>query len=184
MFGLIVGLAVLLYALLTGIVRENVDITSVFPAVMKRGVMMGILSAVGFFAVGVLALMREKIKGWILISAFVLGAGALSIAGVSFVELLRYKDWSYVELLQKQISVPISGKNHSLQISIQDGEAELMDPSRNLTLVDASHTYNFIPTDEKEIRVVFNYSIQARGKSDPKLTQIKNNLSSPVIKFS
>lgn len=174
----------LLYYLLTGIVRENIDVGSIFPAVMKRGVIMGILSAVGFFAVGVLALMREKIKGVLLISAFVLGAGAVSIAGVSFVELLRYKDWSYSEHLQKKISVPISGKSQSLQISIQDGEVELMDPSRNLTLVDVSHRYNFIPTDEKEIRVVFNYLIQARSKSDPKLIQIKNNLSSPVINFS
>ena len=55
-----------------GFVRSNIDVTSFFPSVMKRGFMMGLLSAGGFLAVGLQALLREKIKSWILISSLVL----------------------------------------------------------------------------------------------------------------
>jgi hypothetical protein len=61
-----------LYYLFAGFVRSNIDVTSFFPSVMKRGFMMGLLSAGGFLAVGLQALLREKIKSWILISSLVL----------------------------------------------------------------------------------------------------------------
>ena len=55
-----------------GFVRSNIDVTTFFPSVIKRGVIIGMLSAGGFLAVGLQALLREKIKSWILISALVL----------------------------------------------------------------------------------------------------------------
>ena len=61
-----------MYYLFAGFVRSNIDVTSFFPSVMKRGFMMGLLSAVGFLALGLQALLREKIKSWILISSLVL----------------------------------------------------------------------------------------------------------------
>jgi len=51
-----------LYYLFVGFVRSNIDVTSFFPSVMKRGVILGLLSAGGFLAVGLQALLREKIK--------------------------------------------------------------------------------------------------------------------------
>jgi len=72
----------------------------------------------------------------------------------------------------------------AFHISIQGLDDELNDLKPNLDLIDYSNVYNFFPTDEKDIRVVFNYDIQAKNKEDPKLIQIKDNLNTPVMDLS
>lgn len=184
MFWLIVGLGAWLYYLFAGFVRSNIDVTSFFPSVMKWGVILGLLSAGGFLAVGLQALLREKIKSWILISSFVLWAGAMSIAAVSIVDVLSYLKNPYKATIQKELTIPISDQKQSFHISIQGLNDELNDLRPNLDLIDYSNVYNFFPTDEKDIRVVFNYDIQAKNKEDPKLIQIKDNLNTPVMNLS
>ena len=138
--------------------------TSIFPAVMKRGVMMGILSAGGFFAIGVLALFREKIKARILISAFVLGAGAISIAGVSIMDIVGYIKNPYSETVQKEVKIPFEDKNQSLKITFKSLNNYLRVLGSAMELNHVSNVYNFFPTDENQIRVVFNYKIFAKDK--------------------
>ena len=184
MFWLIVLLGVWFYYLVVGFVRSNIDVTSFFPSVMKWGVILGLLSAGGFLAVGLQALLREKIKSWILISAFVLWAGAMSIAAVSIVDVLSYLKNPYKATIQKELTIPISDQKQSFHISIQGLDDELNDLRPNLDLLHYSNVYNFFPTDEKDIRVVFNYDIQAKNKEDPKLIQIKDNLNTPVMNLS
>ena len=184
MFWLIVGLGAWLYYLFAGFVRSNIDVTSFFPSVMKRGVIIGMLSAGGFLAVGLQALLREKIKSWILISSLVLWAGAMSIAAVSIVDVLSYLKNPYKATIQKELTIPISDQKQSFHISIQGLDDELNDLRPNLDLLHYSNVYNFFPTDEKDIRVVFNYDIQAKNKEDPKLIQIKDNLNAPVMNLS
>ena len=184
MFWLIVLLGVWFYYLVVGFVRSNIDVTSFFPSVMKWGVIIGILSAGGFLAVGLQALLREKIKSWILISSLVLWAGAMSIAAVSIVDVLSYLKNPYKATIQKELTIPISDQKQSFHISIQGLDDELNDLRPNLDLLHYSNVYNFFPTDEKDIRVVFNYDIQAKNKEDPKLIQIKDNLNAPVMNLS
>ena len=184
MFWLIVLLGVWFYYLVVGFVRSNIDVTSFFPSVMKWGVILGLLSAGGFLAVGLQALLREKIKSWILISSLVLWAGAMSIAAVSIVDVLSYLKNPYKATIQKELSIPISDQKQAFHISIQGLDDELNDLKPNLDLIDYSNVYNFFPTDEKDIRVVFNYDIQAKNKEDPKLIQIKDNLNTPVMNLS
>ena len=138
--------------------------TSIFPAVMKWGVMMGILSAGGFFAIGVLALFREKIKARILISAFVLGAGAISIAGVSIMDIVGYIKNPYSETVQKEVKIPFEDKNQALKITFKSLNNYLRVLGSAMELNHVSNVYNFFPTDENQIRVVFNYKIFAKDK--------------------
>ena len=138
--------------------------TSIFPAVMKWGVMMGILSAGGFFAIGVLALFREKIKVRFLISAFVLGAGAISIAGVSIMDIVGYIKNPYSETVQKEVKIPFEDKNQSLKITFKSLNNYLRVLGSAMELNHVSNVYNFFPTDENQIRVVFNYKIFAKDK--------------------
>ena len=137
--------------------------TSIFPAVMKRGVMMGILSAGGFFAIGALALFREKIKVRFLISAFVLGAGAISIAGVSIMDIVGYIKNPYSETVQKEVKIPFEDKNQSLKVTFKSLN-NLRVLGAVMELNHVSNVYNFFPTDENQIRVVFNYKILAKDK--------------------
>ena len=184
MFWLIVGLGAWLYYLFAGFVRSNIDVTLFFPSVMKRGVIIGMLSAGGFLVVGLQALLREKIKSWILISSLVLWAGAMSIAAVSIVDVLSYLKNPYKATIQKELIIPISDQKQSFHISLEGLNDELNDLKPNLDLIDYSNVYNFFPTDEKDIRVVFNYDIQAKNEEDPKLIQIKDNLNTPVMNLS
>ena len=184
MFWLIVGLGVWLYYLFVGFVRSNIDVTSFFPSVMKRGVILGLLSAGGFLAVGLQGLLREKIKSWILISSLVLWAGAMSIAAVSIVDVLSYLKNPYKATIQKELTIPITDQKQSFHISVEGLNDELNDLKPNLDLLHYSNVYNFFPTDKKDIRVVFNYDIQAKNKEDPKLIQIKDNLNTPVMNLS
>ena len=139
--------------------------TSIFPAVMKRGVMMGILSAGGFFAIGALALFREKIKVRFLISAFVLGAGAISIAGVSIMDIVGYIKNPYSETVQKEVKIPFEDKNQPLKITFESLNNYLRGlVGESMELSHVSEVYNFFPTDENQIRVVFNYKILAKDK--------------------
>ena len=131
---------------------------------MKWGVMMGILSAGGFFAIGVLALFREKIKVRILISAFVLGAGAISIAGVSIMDIVGYIKNPYSETVQKEVKIPFEDKNQSLKITFKSLNNYLRVLGSAMELNHVSNVYNFFPTDENQIRVVFNYKIFAKDK--------------------
>lgn len=130
---------------------------------MKRGVMMGILSAGGFFAIGALALFREKIKVRFLISAFVLGAGAISIAGVSIMDIVGYIKNPYSETVQKEVKIPFEDKNQSLKVTFKSlNNLRVLGAAMELNHV--SNVYNFFPTDENQIRVVFNYKILAKDK--------------------
>ena len=130
---------------------------------MKRGVMMGILSAGGFFAIGALALFREKIKVRFLISAFVLGAGAISIAGVSIMDIVGYIKNPYSETVQKEVKIPFEDKNQSLKVTFKSLN-NLRVLGAVMELNHVSNVYNFFPTDENQIRVVFNYKILAKDK--------------------
>ena len=125
---------------------------------------MGILSAGGFFAIGVLALFREKIKARILISAFVLGAGAISIAGVSIMDIVGYIKNPYSETVQKEVKIPFEDKNQALKITFKSLNNYLRVLGSAMELNHVSNVYNFFPTDENQIRVVFNYKIFAKDK--------------------
>lgn len=125
---------------------------------------MGILSAGGFFAIGVLALFREKIKARILISAFVLGAGAISIAGVSIMDIVGYIKNPYSETVQKEVKIPFEDKNQSLKITFKSLNNYLRVLGSAMELNHVSNVYNFFPTDENQIRVVFNYKILTKDK--------------------
>lgn len=124
---------------------------------------MGILSAGGFFAIGALALFREKIKVRFLISAFVLGAGAISIAGVSIMDIVGYIKNPYSETVQKEVKIPFEDKNQSLKVTFKSlNNLRVLGAAMELNHV--SNVYNFFPTDENQIRVVFNYKILAKDK--------------------
>ena len=126
---------------------------------------MGILSAGGFFVIGVLALFREKIKVRFLISAFVLGAGAISIAGVSIMDIFSYIKHPYRETVQKEVKIPFEDKNQSLKVTFKSLNNYLRGlGGKTVELNHVSNVYNFFPTDENQIRVVFNYKILAKDK--------------------
>ena len=108
----------------------------------------------------------------------------MSIAAVSIVDVLSYLKNPYKATIQKELTIPISDQKQSFHISIQGLDDELNDLRPNLDLLHYSNVYNFFPTDEKDIRVVFNYDIQAKNKEDPKLIQIKDNLNTPVMNLS
>ncbi len=90
----------------------------------------------------------------------------MSIAAVSIVDVLSYLKNPYKVTIQKELSIPISDQKQAFHISIQGLDDELNDLKPNLDLLHYSNVYNFFPTDEKDIRVVFNYDIQAKNYSD------------------
>ena len=108
----------------------------------------------------------------------------MSIAAVSIVDVLSYLKNPYKATIQKELTIPISDQKQSFHISVEGLNDELNDLRPNLDLLHYSNVYNFFPTDEKDIRVVFNYDIQAKNKEDPKLIQIKDNLNAPVMNLS
>ena len=108
----------------------------------------------------------------------------MSIAAVSIVDVLSYLKNPYKATIQKELTIPISDQKQVFHISVEGLNDELNDLRPNLDLLHYSNVYNFFPTDEKDIRVVFNYDIQAKNKEDPKLIQIKDNLNTPVMNLS
>ena len=108
----------------------------------------------------------------------------MSIAAVSIVDVLSYLKNPYKATIQKELSIPILDQKQAFHISVEGLNDELNDLRPNLDLLHYSNVYNFFPTDEKDIRVVFNYDIQAKNKEDPKLIQIKDNLNAPVMNLS
>ena len=108
----------------------------------------------------------------------------MSIAAVSIVDVLSYLKNPYKVTIQKELTIPISDQKQVFHISVEGLNDELNDLKPNLDLIDYSNVYNFFPTDEKDIRVVFNYDIQAKNEEDPKLIQIKDNLNTPVMNLS
>lgn len=108
----------------------------------------------------------------------------MSIAAVSIVDVLSYLKNPYKAMIQKELTIPISDQKQVFHISVEGLDDKLNDLKSNLDLIDYSNAYNFFPTDEKDIRVVFNYDIQAKNEEDPKLIQIKDNLNTPVMNLS
>lgn len=108
----------------------------------------------------------------------------MSIAAVSIVDVLSYLKNPYKVTIQKELTIPILDQKQAFHISVEGLNDELNDLKPNLDLINYSNVYNFFPTDEKDIRVVFNYDIQAKNKEDPKLIQIKDNLNTPVMNLS
>lgn len=108
----------------------------------------------------------------------------MSIAAVSIVDVLSYLKNPYKATIQKELTIPISDQKQAFHISLEGLNDELNDLKPNLDLIDYSNVYNFFPTDGKDIRVVFNYDIQAKNEEDPKLIQIKDNLNTPVMNLS
>jgi len=108
----------------------------------------------------------------------------MSIAAVSIVDVLSYLKNPYKATIQKELTIPISDQKQLFHISVEGLNDELNDLKPNLDLINYSNVYNFFPTDEKDIRVVFNYDIQAKNEEDPKLIQIKDTLNTPVMNLS
>ncbi len=170
MFGLIVGGLVLLYGLLVGVVIDQMDISSFFPAIFPWAIGLGILSAIGFFALGIQLLFRRKIQIGILISAFLFGA--FSIAGGGIVgQELYFALHAPNQLLTKEIKIPVSASQKPFLINIQSPLLE----RENMITIDESTLYNLLPTDEKEIKVVYSFDVKVENdeKGKKKLNLVR-----------
>lgn len=165
-----IGGVVLLYVLLSGVVIDQMDIGSFLPAVLPWAVGLGLLSVIGFFVLGVQVLMKRKIQMGILISAFLLGA--FSIAGIGIVgQELYFALHAPNQLLTKEIKIPVSASQEPFLINIQSPLLE----RENMITIDESTLYNILPTDEKEIKVVYSFDVKVENdeKGKKKLNLVR-----------
>ena len=80
-------------------------------------------------------------------------------------DIFSYIKNPYSETVQKEVKIPFEDKNQSLKITFKSLNNYLRGlGGKTVELNHVSNVYNFFPTDENQIRVVFNYKIFAKDK--------------------
>lgn len=137
---------------------KQMDIVSFFPAIFPWATGLGMLAAIGFFALGVQLLLRRKIKVGLLISTCILAA--FSLAGATIVgENIYTILYAGSHELTKEITIPVSSSQVPFLINMRKLHFNTGLGGVPIEFINESSFYTLIPSDEKEIKVVYTFAI-------------------------
>ena len=166
---IIVWLGVVLYYLITWFIYSNIDYSALFPAITKRWVAFGIISAFIFLLALTWIIFKKKFTNntaliiaiWCWILAFV----------IAFISIWEIKEifGNYEPKVTKDISVEIPKTEETLNILVKD-----TDWYPNF-LISEPRFVNLFPSDDNNLKAV--YTFYFRNWNDEYVTQAIENVS-------
>ncbi|MFC2495421.1 MAG: hypothetical protein ACFNWZ_04465 [Candidatus Absconditicoccaceae bacterium] len=174
-------LGIVFYYLQTGYVRNNMEITSRFPAITSLGLAFGFLSALLLLLGSIGALSKKRLMNTATLStAIISGVFAIIIAGITGVQFFSKMESSEVSEFTRELYIPIPEKNQPLTISIEPNNLVLpIDPFQDFIIENSS--INYIPYEGTKIKAVFKYQINAYNKET--FAKITENISEPIYEI-
>ena len=166
---IIIWLWISLYYLITGFIYSNIDYSALFPAITKRWVASGIISAFIFLLALIWILFKKKFtNNAALIIAIWSGILAFVIAFISIWEVKEIFG-NYEPRVSKETSVEISNKNETLQILVKNSD------SYPNFLFGEPRFVNLFVSDDDKVKAV--YTFYFRNWNDDYVTQAIQNVS-------
>ena len=174
-------LGVLLYYLRTWYVWNNVEMTSIFPAITSWGVALGFLSALLLLLGSIGALFKKKLMNSVsLITAIVSWVFAMIIAGITGIQFFSNFAVPQAQVYTKEIKIPIPNKNQPLVIGVEPNNFTLpINPFEDI--INESQIINYFPYEGNTIKAVFTYNIYTDNKET--FTTITRNISDPIYEI-
>lgn len=169
------GLGILFYYLQTWYVWNNVEMTSIFPAITSWGVALGFLSALLLLLGSIGALFKKKLmNNASLITAIISWILAIIIAGITGIQIFYTFHNSQEETFNKELIIPLPENKQPLTIRVENLHDNFQVLPFN-ELVRESWTINYIPYGWDHIKTVFSYTILT--KNNETLAKITENIS-------
>lgn len=166
---IIVWLWVVLYYLITGFIYSNIDYSALFPAITKRWVMSGIISAFIFLLALIWILFKKKFtNNAALIIAIWCGILAFVIAFISIWEIKEIFG-NYEPRITKEVSVEIPKTDETLQILVKNSD------SYPNFLFSEPRFVNLFASDDDKLKAV--YTFYFRNWNDEHVTKAIENVS-------
>lgn len=174
-------LGIVFYYLQTWYVRNNMEITSRFPAITSLGLAFGFLSALLLLLGSIGALSKKRLMNTATLSTAIISwVFAIIIAGITGVQFFSKIESSEVSEFTKELYIPIPEKNQPLSISIEPNNLVLpIDPFQDFIIENSS--INYIPYEGTKIKAVFKYQINAYNKET--FAKITENISEPIYEI-
>ena len=166
---IIVWLWVILYYLITGFIYSNIDYSALFPAITKRWVMSGIISAFIFLLALIWILFKKKFtNNAALIIAIWCGILAFVIAFISIWEIKEIFG-NYEPRITKEVSVEIPKTDETLQILVKNSD------SYPNFLFSEPRFVNLFASDDDKLKAV--YTFYFRNWNDEHVIKAIENVS-------
>lgn len=174
-------LGIFFYYLQTGYVWNNVEMTSIFPAITSLGVGLGFLSALLLLLGSIGALFKKKLMNTVsLITAIVSWIIAVIIAGITGIQVFYTFHNSQKESFTKELLIPLPEDKKPLTINIEMLNNNFQAPPFN-EIIRESKVINYIPYEWDNIKAIFSYNILT--KDNTTLERISENLSDPIFEI-
>ena len=166
---IIIWLWVVLYYLITGFIYSNIDYSALFPAITKRWVMSGIISAFIFLLALIWILFKKKFtNNAALIIAIWCGILAFVIAFISIWEIKEIFG-NYEPRVTKETTVEIPKTDETLQILVKNSD------SYPNFLFSEPRFVNLFASDDDKLKAV--YTFYFRNWNDEHVTKAIENVS-------
>ena len=166
---IIIWLWVVLYYLITGFIYSNIDYSALFPAITKRWVLSGIISAFIFLLALIWILFKKKFtNNAALIIAIWCGILAFVIAFISIWEIKEIFG-NYEPRVTKETSVEIPKTEEALRILVKNTD------SYPNFLFSEPRFVNLFASDDNNLKAV--YTFYFRNWNDEYVTQAVENVS-------
>ncbi len=166
---IIIWLGMILYYLITGFIYSNIDYSALFPAITKRWVMFGIISAFIFLLALIWILFKKKFtNNTALIIAIWCGILAFVIAFISIWEIKEIFG-NYEPRVTKETSVEIPRTDETLQILVKNTD------SYPNFLLSEPRFVNLFASDDDKLKAV--YTFHFRNWNDEHVTKAIENVS-------
>ena len=174
-------LGIVFYYLQTWYVRNNMEITSRFPAITSLGLAFGFLSALLLLLGSIGALSKKRLMNTATLSTAIISwVFAIIIAGITGVQFFSKIESSEVSEFTRELYIPIPEKNQPLTISIEPNNLVLpIDPFQDFIIENSS--INYISYEWTKIKAVFKYQINAYNKET--FAKITENLSELIYEI-
>ena len=178
---LLFNLGILFYYLQVWYIWNNVDMTSLFPAITPWGVALGFLSAFLLLLGSIGALFKKKLMNTAsLITAIISWILAIIIASITGIQFFSYFAVPQSQTYTKEIQIPIADKSQSLTIDVEPNNFTF--PFLPFAdVIEESSVINYFPYEGDSIKAVFSYKIYANDKKT--FAKITENLSDPTYEI-
>ena len=174
-------LGILLYYLRNWYVWNNVEMTSIFPAITSWGVALGFLSALLLLLGSIGTLFKKKLMNTAsLIAAIVSGIFAMIIAGITGINVFYTFHNSQKEILNKELIIPLPDDGHALTIHVDYLNNNFQVLPFN-EIIEENKIINYIPYEWDAIKAVFTYNIYTKNKET--FTKISKSISNPIYEI-
>lgn len=177
---ILVMLGIFFYYLQTGYIWNNVEMTSIFPAITSLGVALGFISVLLFLLGSIGILFKKKLMNIAsLITAIVSWILAVIIVWITGIQVLHTLHNSQEEIFTKELIIPLPENKQPLIINVAYFNPDLQIAFGEL--IKENKLINYIPYEWNNIKAVFSYNILA--KDNTTFGRITENLSDPVFEI-